>query len=112
MKQRALSSHVAASAWRRHAERGMVNAVRQADREKDRARQPEVAGAIGMEQVGIDTARPSQDGAETLQAQLFGEGSGGDHGAAPGVVKPAQPRPSPALRDRKARRGIVGESGM
>ena len=49
-------------------------------------RQTEVAGVIGMEQAGIDPARPPQDGAEAPQAQLFRKGGGGDHGAAVGLV--------------------------
>src|SRR5260370_28996282 len=67
---------------------------------------------VRVKQRRIDATGPTQDVVKTMAAQLVCKRGRRDHGAAPGVVKPAHPRPSPVWRDWPARRKVIGKAGV
>ena len=65
-----------------------------------------------MEQRGVDAARPQHHIAKSARTQFTGECRRRRHHRPARLVKPAQDRPDPRLRDRRTRRDVFGKAGV
>ncbi|MGY3357596.1 hypothetical protein ACVWZK_004259 [Bradyrhizobium sp. GM0.4] len=81
------------------------------DREEHRRRQAEIDRA-GMEQMGVDAARPQHDIVEAALGQLTGERRRRRHHGAAGAMESAQRPPDQRARHRHAGADIFGKAGV